>query len=179
LSTDRARLFVALELPDAARAGLVAWRSGALGALPGLRALPPEALHVTLCFLGSRDVGEIEPIAAACSSAAHDAPDGLSLGEPAWLPRRRPRVVTVSVQDPRGELATMQASLSETLHAGGWYEPEQRPFLGHVTVARVPRGERMRALELPAPPALSLDGARVTLFRSRLGRGGARYEALG
>jgi ketosteroid isomerase-like protein len=73
----------------------------------------------------------------------------------------------------------VQSELSRTLSEGGWYTPEARPFLAHVTVARVARGARAPAIELPSAPAVSFEAARVTLYRSRLSAGGARYEALG
>ncbi len=144
----------------------------------GLRPVAFEALHVTLCFLGSQDVDEIDAIAAACKRIALTVPRGLSLGSAIWLPERRPRVVAVTVEDACGELASLQASLSQALHTGGWYEPEGGPFLAHVTVARIARGARVRAVELPPPAPLPLRGPRVTLLRSRPGRGGTRYEPL-
>jgi RNA 2',3'-cyclic 3'-phosphodiesterase len=64
------------------------------------------------------------------------------------------------------------------LRAGGWYVPEQRPFLAHVTVARVARGARIRREVLPPPPPDAVTASTVTLYRSRLERGGARYEPL-
>src|SRR5437588_446428 len=67
---ERARLFVALELPVAARDILARWRAAALRETPVLRPVPLEHLHVTLCFLGSRPVREIDAIAAACGAAA-------------------------------------------------------------------------------------------------------------
>jgi RNA 2',3'-cyclic 3'-phosphodiesterase len=139
----------------------------------------PEGLHLTLCFLGSCPIEEIDAIAAACSATSWPSPRGLSLAEAVWLPTRRPRVVAVAATDPHGELGSLQAALAQALQAGGWYEPEARPFRAHVTVARIPQGERVKRAELPAPEPASLDGARVALYRSRLGPGGARYEVVG
>ena len=77
-----------------------------------------------------------------------------------------------------GRLAAVQSVLARALADGGFYEPETRPFLAHVTVARVPREARLRPQELPAPEAMRFNGTTVTLFASRLGKGPARYEAL-
>jgi 2'-5' RNA ligase len=46
-SAERTRLFVALDLPSAARAALERWRSTALRDVEGLRLVAPEALHAT------------------------------------------------------------------------------------------------------------------------------------
>jgi 2'-5' RNA ligase len=87
-------------------------------------------------------------------------------------------VLTVELDDTAGRLAAVQSALAQALVAGGFYEPETRPFLAHVTVARVQREARPRRGELPAPAPVRFTGETVTLFRSRLGKGPARYEAL-
>jgi 2'-5' RNA ligase len=178
--SERARLFVALELPVAVRAELVRWRqTPALRELSGLRMVPDGGLHVTLCFLGSLPASEIGAILKACRVVASEPACPLSLGEAAWLPSRRPRVLAVDLLDRSETLARVQAALSAALQRGGWYVPEARPFRAHVTVARVRADARVRAAPLDGPPSLDFEGTRVTLFRSRLGGGGARYEALG
>lgn len=174
-----ARLFVALELPQDARDALVLWRSEVVAAVSGLRVIRTEDLHVTLCFLGSRPEDEIDRIAAACGVAAGEPVVDSGFGSALWLPARRPRVLAVSLSDPDGVLARLQAALSAALVSGGWYAPESRPFLAHVTVARAGRDGRVRPVSLPEPPDdLEVRCSRVTLYRSRLGSGGARYEPL-
>jgi 2'-5' RNA ligase len=177
--SERARLFVALDLPLCVREALVRWRTAAIRDQDGLRVLGPDALHVTLCFLGWRAVDEIEAIAGACAAAltGSTAPT-LTLNEPLWLPARRPRVLAVGLTDPSGGLGRIQARVSAALSEGGWYTPEARPFLAHVTVARVAGRARVRAAQLEPPDAREFPGAGVTLYRSRLERSGARYEAL-
>jgi 2'-5' RNA ligase len=175
---ERARLFVALELPQDAREALERWRASALRRSRGLRLVDPAALHVTLCFLGWRGATEVEEIGSACAAAIGGwEPLELSPGDPVWLPQRRPRSLAVRIDDQSDGLSELQASLSRALSSGGWYAPESRPFLGHATVARIPRGSRARAVKLPGPPASLFSSERVTLYRSRLGPGGARYEA--
>lgn len=175
---ERARLFVALELPQEVREALVLWRERALGRSAELRALSADALHVTLCFLGWRAAGEIDAIAAACRVLAAEPAPRLVLGAARWLPPRRPRVLAIELLDAAGALTRAQALLSETLAAGGWYEPERRPYLAHVTVARLARDGRAPRRELPPLRSLQFEASRVSLFRSRLLRSGARYEAL-
>jgi 2'-5' RNA ligase len=144
-----------------------------------LRPVAVESLHVTLCFLGWHAVDKIESIFEACRVVAGWPAASLSASASLWLPPRRPRVLGVSLDDTGARLRTVQGGLSDELSAGGFYEPEQRPFLAHVTVARVPKAVRVRRGELPAPPSATFAGEAVTLFRSRLGRGGAVYEPLG
>jgi 2'-5' RNA ligase len=134
-------------------------------------------LHVTLCFLGSQPVGEIEAIAAACrrALAGRDAVD-LQLGGPVWLPHRRPRVLAVALED-RSSLGELQAALAGELVRGGWYERDRRPFLPHVTVGRFGRAGG-REVDLGAPASIAFAAVTVALLRSRLGPGGSRYESL-
>jgi 2'-5' RNA ligase len=174
------RLFVALALPGAVREALEGWRGRALARGRGLRAVSATGLHVTLCFLGAQPSEAVAGVLAAASGALGGcgaAP--LALGEPLWLPRRAPRVLAVGIRDPSGRLAAVHDRLATALVAGGWYARERRPFLAHVTVARVPRGVRVGAPALDPPPPVAFTGDAVVLFRSRLGQGGARYEALG
>ena len=184
MTDERARLFVALELPGDVRDALGAWAREHVGAMPRLRVVDPDSLHVTLCFLGARPAGEVQAIAAACREAVSGRPAAsLTVGDALWLPPRRPRVLTVELGDEGGRLAAVQGALAGALADGGFYEPEARRFLAHVTVARAdtdpahPRG-RPRRDEIPAPTPARFTGERATLYRSRLGKGPARYEAL-
>lgn len=170
------RLFVALDLPDAARDALAAVGAAADGEV--WRPVAPEAPHVTLAFLGScpaADVAAIEPIVAA--EAGTPAP-ALALGGVLLLPPRRARVLTVALDDPDGALAALQSRVSAALAAAGVYTPEKRPFTAHVTVARLrPRARPPRTAELAVTP-LSFAAEAVTLYASRLHPSGARYEPL-
>jgi 2'-5' RNA ligase len=47
-----------------------------------------------------------------------------------------------------------------------------------VTLARVRKGARVGAIEVPDPPADAWTATAVTLYRSRLSREGARYECV-
>lgn len=178
MNEERARLFVALELPAEASEAVVRWRSAVLEGVAGLRPLPLDHLHVTLCFLGWLPASQIDAIAGTCQQLSPLGPATVSLGEARWLPTRRPRVLAVELDDPEGRVAAIQAKLSELLESGGWYESEQRPYLAHVTVARAGRRDRPKPAPLPAPPPVSFSARRVILFRSRLSPAGARYEAL-
>jgi 2'-5' RNA ligase len=180
--TDRpesARLFVALEPPEEARAALLEWQGQALAGRADLRAVAPEALHVTLAFLGHRPVAEVEPIAATVGRAVGGlASARLEPRAVLGVPRRRPRLFAVDLSDPDGSAAALHAAISEALSEGGFYQPERRRFWPHVTVARVGRGERPAAPITIPPRADEFSAREVVLYRSHLGRGPARYESL-
>lgn len=165
------RLFAALEVPAGARAALAAW-AAALPTDPALRLVPVQNLHVTLVFLGAQPPEAVEAIAAAVVSAAR--PVGvLAVTAGAWLPPRRPGVL---VADLEGGLAPLHGAVVDALRP--WHEPEQRAFRPHITVARVRRGQRPRALDVPPLPAIRFAPAALVLHRSVLGGHGAVYEAV-
>ncbi len=141
--------------------------------LPGARPVAAEALHVTLCFLGTQPADRIEEIAAVVSARA--APVGpLELGAPAWLPRRRPRALAIELHDETGTLGDLAGDLTRALgEAIGW-EPESRRFRPHVTVARGALAPRA----LAPTPGLVFEPESLTLYRSRLEPDGAEYQSL-
>ncbi|MGI8713422.1 MAG: RNA 2',3'-cyclic phosphodiesterase [Solirubrobacteraceae bacterium] len=194
--SSRVRLFVALDLPAATRAVLAGSAAdgalaasaadGALSAagetggvpVPPVRRLSVDSLHVTLCFLGACAADQVPSIAAACRFAEASAEIQLDLGAPLWLPRRHPRTVAVTLVDEDGRLAQLQGALAQALVGGGWYEPERRPYLAHVTVARIARPRRERPPALAAAPSHRFAAASFSLYRSHTGPAGARYEPL-
>ena len=177
--SPRARLFLALDLPAPVRAALGAWRDDAIAKRGDLRAVPPEALHVTLVFLGYRPEKEIPRIAEAAFSAATGlrAPRLAATGlRP--LPPRRPRLFALDLADEDGRAAALQAATGDPLAAARYYRPEKRPFWVHLTLARVKRGQRAEPLEAPPPPGDAFNATELTLYRSTLRPQGARYDAL-
>jgi len=133
---------------------------------------------VTLCFLGAVPEAAVAGIARACDVVAGSAAGGLALSAPVWLPRRRPRVLAVLIGDRDGELGALQSKLSAALVREKVYAPEARRFLAHVTVARVRGREKVDSAPLPFPAPVEFAARHVTLYRSHLGGGPARYEML-
>jgi 2'-5' RNA ligase len=175
---ERLRLFVALSLPKEVRAEIEGWREAALGGRRELRLSELATLHATLCFLGWQPAEEVGGIAAACLAVAGSGAARSRLGAAIWLPRRRPNVLALELEALDGALAEVQAAVARELERGGWYRPEARPYLPHVTVARLRRGSRVLREAVAAPPAVEFAAVEVTLYRSLLAQGGARYEAL-
>jgi 2'-5' RNA ligase len=170
------RLFVALDLPAPAREALAAFRAAV--ADPAVwRPVSDEALHLTLAFLGHRPEADVERITAVLQAAPAVAPR-LTLGRALGLPMRRPRVLTAAIVDHDGTLADLQAWVSRELAAHDLYAPEAREFRPHATVARLRPDARVAGGKLPGPAPVTFYGEALTLYESKLRRGGARYEPL-
>jgi RNA 2',3'-cyclic 3'-phosphodiesterase len=181
VSGPRARLFLALDLPEPARASLVSWRESLVAGRSDLRPVRAEALHVTLVFLGWQDESAAPRIAEAAFAALPGGPAPLLT--PAGvrsLPPRNPRLFALDLEDEGGRASALQAAASAALESGGWYRPEKRPFWPHLTLARVKRGERRVAPlpDEPRPPSEAFEAPVVTLYRSTLRPQGALYEPL-
>lgn len=177
--SPRARLFVALDLPEAYRVELAAWRDAAVGDRDDLRPVAADALHVTLVFLGWQSEKDIAAIADAGFGAARgfDA-IGLEAAGVRPLPPRRPRLFALDLADEDARCVALQAALSNALEVERFYKPEKRPFWPHVTLARVKRGRRAAPLEAGDVPGEHFLASELTLYRSTLRPQGALYEPL-
>lgn len=185
LGSPRARLFVALEPPADAVAGLGAWQSSLLAATGGdVRPVPAQSMHVTLAFIGYRPEREIDAIAEAVARAAADRP-AVPLAFAARLRSRpggrRPRLYTAPVE-PHAALMDLRAAIADELTRAKLFTDERREFWPHLTLGRVKSSARDHRLpaELPAAPKSlaerSFAATRVVVLRSHLERAGARYE---
>jgi 2'-5' RNA ligase len=177
---SKARLFVALELPAEARERIVEWQGRVFGPQGRtVRLVRPASLHVTLVFLGHHPEPEIDAIAAAAFSrtGGSEAP-ALTAAAVTAVPPRRPRLWAIDLHDHGGRAAAVHEAVAGPLIAGGWYEPEKRPFWPHVTAARLRAHERAPRIEAEPPEDCAFRASELVLYRSRLSRAGADYEAL-
>jgi RNA 2',3'-cyclic 3'-phosphodiesterase len=166
---ERLRLFLALRLAPPTLDTLRAW---AAAELHGGRVVPPEHLHITLAFLGSRPAGELPAISAALRECAATAAP-IELEPLRW---RETRSVGMVVLDDLGGAATgLATALHERLEALGVYEREARDWLPHVTVLRFRERPRLRP---SLPPLGRFAPSDAAAFLSRLHPSGARYEVL-
>ncbi len=168
------RLFIALPLPEDVVAELaIVARSGA----SGWRWVEPDAMHLTLAFLGEVEEGAVASAERALREAASGAGalDLTAAGVGAFPDQRRARVLWAGVGGDLRRLAGLHAALTEALLGEG-FEVDDRPFHPHVTLAR------SRA---PQPLPEDLDRTRLfgrwtaaeaRLYESHLGPAGPRYE---
>jgi 2'-5' RNA ligase len=191
LKSPRARLFVALDLPEDVRAGLEEWKARELTD-EALRPVAPQALHVTLCFLNYHPEKKIDEIASIVTGVAPRVIELTLEPEAKPLPKGRPRLFAVGADSEAA--ISLQQELSDALEPRGLYEPEKRPFWPHVTVARVRsergsrsgkrrgRGKPRQVADFPASlPAELLQpfaAPRLALYRSYLRPTGADYVRL-
>jgi RNA 2',3'-cyclic 3'-phosphodiesterase len=149
---------------------------GAIAALsrpevPGVRWTTPDQWHVTLRFLG-----EVEDPAVVRDRLRGVTPDGVEARMGPSSRRLGQAVLCVPVTG-LDELAVTVTS--RTADVG--LPPEDRPFFGHLTLARLQRGAHPAALRRVPRTAVSesWNVTEVTVVRSHLGGEGSRYEVVG
>jgi RNA 2',3'-cyclic 3'-phosphodiesterase len=140
--------------------------------LPAVRWTSPEAWHVTLRFLGGVAPDDVPGVAGALGALRSPRPAVAELG-PAT--RRLGRSVLVV---PVAGLDGVAAAVDEGL-AGAGVAPDERPFRGHLTVARARGRAPLPRGVAGAPLAGRWAVDEVTLVESHLGGArGSRYEVL-
>lgn len=198
--TDHLRAFVALPLPEILKAALGDLLPALLRAAPAkLSCVRPETWHLTLAFLGDVPLdGPMGLPALASALAAVDfAPFDLTPGGGVFFPDpARPRVVAVGLAAGGKACRELAAGVEGALAALG-FPRQTRAFTPHLTVARIraapARGKDApgRRTDVPGQgdwrgvaghlarvvwPTCRMD--RFVLYKSLLGPGGARHEAL-
>jgi RNA 2',3'-cyclic 3'-phosphodiesterase len=166
---ERLRLFCALQLPDETVARLVAWQSEHLR---DARIVPPENLHVTLAFLGSRPAEEVPAIMGELRAAAAGARP-IELRPESYRETRS--VGMIVLEDVGGAATALADDVAGRLERLGAYRREARPWLPHLTVLRF---KERAGLSPEVGNIRSINVVRSALYRSLLGPGGATYDAL-
>jgi 2'-5' RNA ligase len=170
--SERLRLFFGLPIPRPVATLLADWAAACFASLRGVRVVPPEHLHVTLAFLGSRPGDELPHLRSALREAAS------GIRRPVLEPRRyreTERVGMVVLNDEESRAGLLQARLSERLEQLGAYRPERRPWLAHVTVTRFSRQPRLTPTLPEIGPFSPSDAA---LYHSVLRPTGAQYDIV-
>ena len=184
------RLFVAVPVPDDVRRGVSEVMEAVAGGPIDERSFGQprwvgvEGLHLTLRFLGATlDARQADVARAVADVAAREAPFNITLSGGGAFPNAfRPRVLWLGIAQGVDVLVTLARRVGESLAPLGW-PPDDRPFMPHLTLARtdgVPGAdERARVLvEAAADLRLSWQADRIVLYKSIVGRGPTRYEAL-
>ncbi|HTF36432.1 MAG TPA: RNA 2',3'-cyclic phosphodiesterase [Myxococcota bacterium] len=180
------RAFFALDLCEEAR-------RAAGGIIRELRARPSgdqvrwvraETLHMTLRFLGRTARAHVPALLQHVASQLEAVPAFmLDLGEVKAFPSlRHPRVVALDLE-PEAPVLHLARAVDAGVVAAG-FEPEPRPFRGHVTLGRAQSAGRTRhggipSLEGLAPrPPTPCAVREIVLFESTLGSEGSIYTPL-
>lgn len=141
------RLFVAIPLDERLRTSLheAAIPLKELGAKVSWSR--PEAMHLTLVFLGDTFAARIPPWSRALDTAVAGMPCfTLSFADLGYFGRpRSPRVLWAGIDSPPEVLFTLRERIADALRAEN-AAFDERPFHPHVTLGRVRSGRHAGAL---------------------------------
>ncbi|MCF7936665.1 MAG: RNA 2',3'-cyclic phosphodiesterase [Synergistales bacterium] len=180
------RAFVCIPLSHHLTVEITQWVSRLKAFGPRLKWVRPEAMHITLKFLG-----DITPQTAKCLDrqlqgslqSRHTAMPLSISGAGAFPSLRSPRVLWLGINENDSELQRIYETVESSAVACG-LERERRGFHPHVTLARLkqPGDCTMSLLEALTEEPLqgkSWMANKVILMRSDLQKEGARYTPMG
>jgi 2'-5' RNA ligase len=139
------RLFVAFEIPEATRRAVGKLIARLTPLCATARWSKPEAMHVTLKFIGEVEETSCGPIRAALAGVRLSAPVGIKFRGLGFFPNpRHPRVLWAGVEGSR-KLALLAADIEQRLVPLG-VAREEREFRPHLTLARFPSEQGLTTL---------------------------------
>ena len=143
----RIRTFLAVEVADAVRRGVVALQHTLGRAAPGVKWVEEESLHLTLHFLG--EIPELD-VVGVCRAAAKVAgrvpPFSLDIKGVGCFPNaRRPKILWAGVGDGGEQLKQLHDELEDPLLDIGCYRREDRDYTPHLTLGRLTQEDREEA----------------------------------
>ncbi len=185
---EQIRSFIAIELPEEAKKGLARLRRELEGDEHRfVKWVDPGGIHLTLKFLGNIPAKRVPEITEAMKEATQGiSPFHLEIsGLGAFPSLRQPRVLWVGVGGEVDKLSRLQQSIDSALAALG-FAKEERPFVPHLTLARIREGasapERRSFGELVGSTTFEdkyhVEVEAIRLMRSQLTPAGAIYTCL-
>jgi 2'-5' RNA ligase len=182
------RSFIAIELSEEAKEGLARLRKELeRDEHKFVKWVDPGGIHLTLKFLGNIPSKRVTEITEAIKEAARGiSPFHLEIsGLGAFPSLRQARVLWVGIGGEVDKLSRLQQNIDSTLAALG-FAKEERPFVPHLTLARIRQGasplERRSFGELVGSTTFEdkypVEVEAVRLMRSQLTPAGAIYTCL-
>jgi len=177
------RCFVALPMSEEVLASVGELLMRLKGAGADVRWVKPEALHLTLKFLGEIAAGRVDVVKKVLRevAAVHPRFTMKVAGVGGFPALRNPRVVWAGISTGM-ELGLLQSDVEARLAAEG-FEREDRPFRAHLTLGRIRSRKNMEgALNILEGASDTVFGAvevnQILLMESRLKPGGAEHSVL-
>lgn len=174
----KVRSFVALPLPEATLRTIGKLQQELATALPGVRWVKPETIHLTLAFLGDIAEDSLEKLGRSMLSIGHlHSPVTATFsGVGAFPSRGRPRVVWLGL-DGGDTLSRLHEALNTELEFLQ-LPIDKRPFVPHLTLGRSRKpipgaGRILESFSDRNCGSAQLD--RLVLYESRLGPQGALH----
>jgi 2'-5' RNA ligase len=185
MSGDKKRLFVAVDVPTEIKEIYGSVLEKTRDKLVGARWVDPCNLHLTMKFVGPYEEERLAELIAEVRRVAERTPGfDMALGSLGAFPSRsKARVIWVGMTEGKEEARKLAQKLDARLEKVG-VGRENRPFRGHLTLARLKRpsdctrhlGELER--ELGGLQDLDFGVDEIVVYESRLSPKGPTYIPL-
>lgn len=177
MSSETRRLFVAIDAPPAVCESLAALATN----IAGFRWTRPEALHLTLRFIGDTPAERVDELTAGLCSVGCPS-FVLTIGGVGVFPQRgQPQVVWAGIEHADPRLLKLRQRIDDTILAAG-LSPDMRSFHPHFTLARcgtaTPGAVREFLHRYAGFQGASFRVDRFHLFESRLLPAGAEHRII-
>jgi 2'-5' RNA ligase len=170
------RAFIALTLPENILAALGS-ASGELIKRFDAKWVKPEALHLTLKFLGNVDEGTLKALSIKMDETASlFSPFDMQLASLGAFPQaKRARIIWAGIDTDIIRLRDLTSSI-DAFSAQFGITKEERTFSAHITLARL-KTSAVVDLDIKVP-ALNFTAKKMHLYKSELSQQGAKYTVL-
>jgi 2'-5' RNA ligase len=179
------RLFVALDVGEAIREQLRELLGRLREEYPDARWVRPEAIHVTLKFIGHVEADRVDAISEALGTVRSEQPVEVAFRGLGFFPnQRRPRLLWCGVEASTN-LSKLASDIEHALDPLG-IPFESRPFVAHLTLARWEPGAHAGSVAKLVQASQTLQSAgfgsvreiAFDLYQSVLKPSGAEYKRL-
>ncbi|HLA09758.1 MAG TPA: RNA 2',3'-cyclic phosphodiesterase [Pyrinomonadaceae bacterium] len=140
-------------------------------------------LHLTIKFIGNVPLQNVDILTSAAARAVNELRkfNIASAGTGVFPRSNSPRVLWIGINDPSGELAQLYARLEKECVTAG-FQPEDRSFKPHLTLARVREPNQARALALDHLQStfkpIELPVSELLVVRSQMSNKGSTYTVI-
>ena len=180
------RLFIAVELPCTVRKAVCQLGSRVLKNFSGVRSVKAANIHITLKFLGSISVDNIDLISDTISIAAasfNKFSFEINGKIDAFPNKMRARTVFSAVGEGRLEFKLLYLSLEEALQGAcrqSGVKAGSNDFIAHITIARLrhPVDISYAIKKAGMIPPARIECRKISLFESILDHEGVQYTKL-
>jgi len=179
------RSFIAIKINQEAHQAIVDAQLSLKKADAHVKWVAKENIHLTLSFLGSISLDQINDLKEALNLTLQKIQiittnlTGLS----EFRQQRQPRVIWIGLNDEKNKIESLADLIHTTFKKIGSAQGNIHTFRPHVTIGRVKSTKNIKQLvrvinEYPFPNKVQVWLDHVTLFKSTLTTNGPIYEAL-
>ena len=181
---DTRRIFIALDISDAARAACSSHVRLLRQKFPDVRVgwERTEKLHITLKFLGNTNPDILRELQRGISQiASQHTRFELRLTRPGVFPTEaRPRILWIGVDDPTGTIIAVQRQIEKLSGICG-FVADGKTFHPHVTIGRLRerRASEVASVHLKTHIAsVAFDVSEIVIYESKFRPTGPEYLAV-